>query len=163
MRSPNLDLSQLPVRIEATELTCTVCAVFLEPFRAVTLVGAWSVGAVGVGVTRLLSLAFIDIWEKTCKAVAIAKTWNDYVNHNTATSSIHPETVEKSPSPRDIGLLNLHIAYSSLNNFWYSMILPKIIKSFKYTARLTFSRFVVCIYMAPKKDTFRSSGHVDFR
>ena len=54
----NLDLS---VRIEATKLTCTVRAASLEPFRAVTLVGAWSVGAVGVGVTRLLSLAFIDI------------------------------------------------------------------------------------------------------
>ena len=43
------------------KLTFTVGAVSLEPFRAVALVGAWSVGAVGVGVTRLLFLAFIDI------------------------------------------------------------------------------------------------------
>ena len=42
-------------------LTFTVGAVSLEPFLAVTLVGAWSVGAVGFGVTRLLFLAFIDI------------------------------------------------------------------------------------------------------
>ena len=58
---------------EATKLSCTIRAVSLEPFRAVTLVGAWSVDAVGVGVTRLLSLAFIDISEKTREAVAIAK------------------------------------------------------------------------------------------
>ena len=54
----NVEPSQI---YEATKVTFTVLAVSLEPFRAVTLVGAWSVGAVGVGVTRLLSLAFIDI------------------------------------------------------------------------------------------------------
>ena len=54
----NVEPSQI---YDATKLTCTMRAVSLEPFRAVTLVGARSVGAVGVGVTRLLSLAFIDI------------------------------------------------------------------------------------------------------
>ena len=49
------------VGIGATKLTLTVRAVSLEPFRAVTLVGAWSVGAVGIVVTRLFGLAFIDI------------------------------------------------------------------------------------------------------
>ena len=60
--SPNLTFSRHYLEIVGLlKRTFTVRAVSLEPFRAVTLVGAWSVGAVGVGVTRLLSLAFIDI------------------------------------------------------------------------------------------------------
>ena len=58
---PTEELSR-PLESEGTKLTFTVRAVSLEPFRAVTLVGAWSVGAVGVDVARLLSLAFVDIW-----------------------------------------------------------------------------------------------------
>ena len=62
MCSPTVELSR-PLESEATKLTFTICAVSLEPFRAVTLVGAWSVGAVGVDVARfILSLAFVYIW-----------------------------------------------------------------------------------------------------
>ena len=64
---PNLDVSQLYLCLnldpDQATYTCTftVGAVSLEPFRAVTLVGAWSVGAVGVGVTSVIVLALVDI------------------------------------------------------------------------------------------------------
>ena len=62
MCPPTVELSR-PLESEATKLTFTICAVSLETFRAVTLVGTWSVGAVGVDVARfILSLAFVDIW-----------------------------------------------------------------------------------------------------
>ena len=47
--------------VETTKLTFAVRPVSLEPFRAVTLVGAWSVDAVGVGVTSFIVLALVDI------------------------------------------------------------------------------------------------------
>ena len=94
----NVEPSQL---YEATKLTFTVRAVSLEPFRAVTLVGAWSVGAVGVGVTRLLRLAFVDIWKKTCKALPSRK--NEMIKHYLTTlcsiTSIHSDIKGQLSSP----------------------------------------------------------------
>ena len=75
------------MRIEATQLTCTVRAVSLEPFRAVTLVGTWSVGAVGVGVTRFLSLAFVDIWNSD--APTNGHTYSLLVRHVSVCHSFH--------------------------------------------------------------------------
>ena len=97
----NVEPSQL---YEATKLTFTVRAVSLEPFRAVTLVGAWSVGAVGVGVTRLLSLAFIDIWEKHAEPFQSRK-----LEMSITTLLLHRfilkwRGVKRFPSPRDIGV-----------------------------------------------------------